>query len=36
MVEAYWNVERKIIEEEQRGRGRAEYGTALLQSCSLG
>src|SRR3990170_2279622 len=34
MVEAYWNVGRKIVEEEQRGQERAEYGAALLKNLS--
>jgi len=35
MVEAYWNVGRKIVEEEQQGRGRAEYGATLLKKLSM-
>jgi len=31
MVKAYWNIGREIVEEEQNGKDRAEYGTALLQ-----
>lgn len=34
MVEAYWNVGRMIVEEEQQGRERAEYGEALIRSLS--
>lgn len=34
MVEAYWNVGRMIVEEEQRGRERAEYGVALIKNLS--
>jgi predicted nuclease of restriction endonuclease-like (RecB) superfamily len=34
MVEAYWDVGRMIVEEEQRGSSRAEYGTALLKNLS--
>jgi hypothetical protein len=34
MVEAYWNVGRTIVEEEQRGLERAKYGTALLRNLS--
>lgn len=30
MVEAYWNVGRMIVEEEQQGKARAEYGKRLL------
>ena len=31
MVEAYWNIGRLIVEEEQAGRRRAGYGTFLLE-----
>jgi hypothetical protein len=34
MVEAYWNVGRMIVEEEQRGKERAGYGEALLRGLS--
>jgi len=34
MVEAYWNVGRMIVEEEQRGQERAEYGTFLIKELS--
>lgn len=34
MVEAYWNVGRKIVEEEQQGKGRAGYGEALIRKLS--
>ena len=34
MVEAYWNVGRMIVEEEQHGKERAEYGEALLRGLS--
>ena len=34
MVEAYWNVGRKIVEEEQRGEERAGYGAQLIQRLS--
>src|ERR1700722_3002538 len=30
MVKAYWLIGRDIIEEEQKGRERAEYGKAIL------
>lgn len=30
MVQAYWNVGREIVEEEQQGKDRADYGTYLL------
>ena len=29
MVEAYWNIGRMIVEEEQQGKERAEYGAGL-------
>ena len=35
MVEAYWNVGRMIVEEEQQGKERAEYGAALLRNLSI-
>ena len=31
MVQAYWNIGRLIVEEEQSGKERAEYGKALLE-----
>ena len=34
MVQAYWNVGRRIIEEEQKGRKRAEYGSYLIKNLS--
>lgn len=34
MVEAYWNVGRKIVEEEQRGEERAGYGAQLIKRLS--
>ncbi len=34
MVEAYWNVGRLIIEEEQSGKQRAEYGKNLIKELS--
>lgn len=34
MVEAYWNVGRMIVEEEQQGKQRAEYGKGLLSELS--
>ncbi len=35
MVQAYWNIGRLIVEEEQKGRERAEYGTHLIQDLAL-
>ena len=34
MVQAYWNVGRLIVEEEQKGEERAEYGAFLIQELS--
>lgn len=34
MVETYWNVGRRIVQEEQKGGLRAEYGTQLLKGLS--
>ena len=31
MVKAYWNIGKAIVEEEQNGRERAEYGTELIK-----
>jgi len=30
MVQAYWQIGRVIVEEEQRGKKRADYGKALI------
>jgi predicted nuclease of restriction endonuclease-like (RecB) superfamily len=35
MVFAYWNVGREIVEEEQRGKTRADYGEAILKNLSV-
>ena len=35
MVRTYWNVGRRIVEEEQNGTNRAEYGKHLLEVLSL-
>jgi predicted nuclease of restriction endonuclease-like (RecB) superfamily len=35
MVEAYWNIGRMIVEEEQKGKDRAGYGEALLNNLSI-
>lgn len=32
MVEAYWNIGRRIVEEEQQGSQRAEYGEGFVQT----
>jgi len=34
MVQAYWNIGKVIIEEEQKGRARAGYGEYLLKDLS--
>jgi len=34
MVEAYWNIGRTIVEDEQRGETRAGYGTQLMRRLS--
>jgi len=34
MVQAYWNIGKVIVEEEQRGRARSDYGTYLLDELS--
>ena len=34
MVEAYWQMGKRIVEKEQQGRGRAGYGTQLLKLLS--
>jgi hypothetical protein len=31
MLRAYWSVGREIVEEEQKGKDRAAYGSALLE-----
>ena len=35
MVEAYWNVGRMIVKEEQQGIQRAEYGAFLIRNLSV-
>ncbi len=34
MVEAYWNVGRLIVEDDQKGKKKADYGTFLLSNIS--
>lgn len=34
MVEAYWLIGKRIVEEEQNGKSRAEYGKRLLENLS--
>ena len=31
MIATYWNIGRRIVEEEQHGKERAEYGTELIK-----
>ncbi len=34
MVESYWHIGKRIVDEEQQGKVRAEYGTELLKELS--
>lgn len=34
MVEAYWQMGKRIVEQEQQGKNRADYGSQLLKSLS--
>lgn len=34
MVEAYWNIGKRIVEEEQNGSDRAEYGKQIIETIS--
>lgn len=34
MVEAYWNIGKKIVEEEQNGKERADYGREVVKTLS--
>jgi len=34
MIETYWQIGRRIVEEEQQGRERAEYGEQLINNLS--
>ena len=34
MVEAYWQIGKRIVDQEQRGKDRADYGTQLIKSLS--
>ena len=34
MVQAYWSIGRSVVEEEQAGKNRAEYGKQLLANLS--
>ena len=35
MVEAYWNIGKRIVEEEQKGCKRVQYGQALIKNLSI-
>jgi predicted nuclease of restriction endonuclease-like (RecB) superfamily len=35
MVEAYWNIGKRIVEEEQKGSKRAAYGEELIKNLSI-
>lgn len=35
MVQAYWHIGRTIIEEEQKGKARADYGKQLINELSI-
>ena len=35
MVEAYWQIGKRIVEEEQEGEKRAQYGRALIKNLSI-
>ena len=35
MVEAYWMIGKRIVEEEQEGKTRAEYGKKLIENLSM-
>lgn len=34
MIETYWNIGRRIVEEEQKGEARAEYGVQIIAQLS--
>ena len=34
MVEAYWNIGKQIVQEEQQGEDKAKYGTYLIKALS--
>ena len=34
MIETYWNIGRRIVEEEQQGKERAEYGERIIERLS--
>ena len=34
MIETYWRIGQRIVEQEQKGKERAEYGTQLIEMLS--
>ena len=32
MIDMYWNIGKRIVEEEQKGKARAQYGKALIKN----
>ncbi|HOG19150.1 MAG TPA: DUF1016 N-terminal domain-containing protein [Salinivirgaceae bacterium] len=34
MIEAYWQIGRRIVEQEQEGRDRADYGKEIINRLS--
>ena len=34
MLQAYWNIGREIVEEENKGKDRADYGAYLIKNLS--
>jgi len=36
VIATYWNIGRRIVEEEQKGQKRASYGTGLMKSLAEG
>ena len=35
MIETYWNIGKRIVEEEQSGKERAEYGEEIINNLSI-
>ncbi|NME71921.1 DUF1016 N-terminal domain-containing protein [Flammeovirga aprica] len=35
MVEAYWSIGKRIVEEEQKGEAKAKYGSFLIKELSI-
>ena len=35
MLRAYWNIGKEIVEEEQKGKYRSAYGSALIKELSV-